>query len=102
MMSNSHTHTLTHSHTLEDAQQLDLLDPLSRYRSEFLMDDPHLIYLDGNSLGRLPLRTRERLSQVVDHEWGRRLIRGWGEGWFTAPQRIGAKIAPLIGAQPDE
>ena len=95
-------HPLSRSHSLAEAQQLDRLDPLSHYRSQFVIDDPHLIYLDGNSLGRLPLRTRARVSQVVDHEWGSRLIRGWGEGWFTAPQRIGAKIAQLIGAQPDE
>ena len=98
----SHTPTPPHSHTLEEAQTLDRRDVLSHYRSEFVIDDPALIYLDGNSLGRLPLRARARVSQVVEHEWGRRLIRGWGEGWFSAPQRIGAKIAQLIGAQPDE
>ncbi len=89
-------------YTLEQAQALDARDPLAAYRAEFVVDDPDLIYLDGNSLGRLPRRSIERASQVVAHEWGRRLIRGWGEGWFTAPQRIGAKIAQLIGAQPDE
>jgi kynureninase len=91
-----------YSHTLQEAQSLDAGDPLATYRAQFVIDDPHLIYLDGNSLGRLPLRTRKRVTQVVDHEWGNRLIRGWGEGWFSAPQRIGAKIAQLIGAQPDE
>jgi len=64
--------------------------------------EDHLIYLDGNSLGRLPRRTIERMHAVIEHEWGRRLIRSWREGWFTAPQRLGAKIAQLIGAQPDE
>jgi kynureninase len=102
MTQHSHTHTLTHSHTITEAQSLDHLDPLSPYRSHFLIDDPSLIYLDGNSLGRLPRRSLERVHDVAEHEWGRRLIRGWGEGWFTAPQRIGAKIAQLIGAQPDE
>ena len=87
---------------LSQAQSLDALDPLSHYRSEFLVDDPHLIYLDGNSLGRMPRRTLGRVQAVAEDEWGRRLIRGWGEGWFTAPQRIGAKIARLVGAQPDE
>ncbi len=89
-------------YTLDQAQALDAQDPLAVYRSHFVIDHPDLIYLDGNSLGRLPRRSIERASQVVAHEWGRRLIRGWGEGWFTAPQRIGAKIARLIGAQPDE
>src|SRR5690348_11976363 len=99
----SHTPTLPHSHTpthsLAEAYALDAQDPLARFRQEFVIDDPNLIYLDGNSLGRLPKRTIGRLAQVVEQEWGQRLIRGWGEGWFTAPQRIGAKIAQLIGAQ---
>jgi kynureninase len=82
--------------------ELDTLDPLASFRSEFLIADPDLIYLDGNSLGRMPRRTAAWLRQVAEHEWGERLIRGWGEGWFSAPQRLGAKIARLIGAQPDE
>lgn len=84
------------------ALELDDQDPLMRFRDEFVMTDPRLIYLDGNSLGRLPKRSCARLRQVIEHGWGERLIRGWGEEWFTAPQRVGAKIAPLIGAQPDE
>jgi kynureninase len=84
------------------ARELDRQDELARFRDEFVIDDPDLIYLDGNSLGRLPNRTVERLSAVVEKEWGRRLIRGWNEGWFDASQRIGAKIARVIGAQPDE
>ncbi|MDE3087926.1 MAG: kynureninase [Chloroflexota bacterium] len=90
------------AYTLEHARELDHLDPLARYRDEFVIDDPDLIYLDGNSLGRLPKRTAARVREVVEREWGQRLIRGWGEGWFDAPQRIGAKIAQLIGAQADE
>jgi kynureninase len=96
------THTLTHSHTLQEALALDQSDPLSSYRAEFVIDDPALIYLDGNSLGRMPRGTLARVNAVAQHEWGERLIRGWGEGWFTAPQRLGAKIARLIGAEPDE
>ncbi len=86
----------------EYARELDRRDPLAHFRNEFVVDDPDLIYLDGNSLGRLPKRTQARMRDVVDNEWGKRLIRGWGEGWFDAPQRLGAKIAQLIGAQPDE
>ena len=67
-----------------------------------MIDDPELIYLDGNSLGRLPKRSAARLREVVENEWGSRLIRGWNEDWFTLPQRVGAKIARLIGAQPGE
>lgn len=96
----SHTPPLPHS--LAYARELDRQDPLARFRDEFVIDDPDLIYLDGNSLGRLPRRTASRMRDVVEHEWGRRLIRGWGEGWFTAPGRIGGKIARLIGAGADE
>src|SRR5258705_2872216 len=84
------------------ARELDRQDELAHFRDEFVVDDPDLIYLDGNSLGRLPRRAAARLHAAVDHEWGQRLIRGWGEGWFGAPQRIGAKIAQLVGAAPDE
>lgn len=84
------------------ARELDRQDELARFRDEFVIDDPALIYLDGNSLGPLPKRTVERLRAVVEQEWGSRLIRGWNEGWFTATQRIGAKIAQLIGAHADE
>ena len=87
---------------LTHALNLDAHDPLARFRDEFVIDDPQMIYLDGNSLGRMPRRAAERLRQVLDREWGRRLIRGWGEGWFNAPQRIGGKIAQLIGAQAGE
>ncbi len=66
------------------------------------MNDPRLIYLDGNSLGRLPRRAAARLRRAVEQEWGERLIRGWGEGWFTAGQRIGAKLSRLVGAPADD
>lgn len=84
------------------ASALDRQDELAHFRDEFLHDDPDLIYLDGNSLGRLPKRSADRLRDVIEQEWGRRLIRGWGEGWFTLPQRIGAKIARLVGVEADE
>jgi kynureninase len=84
------------------ARELDRRDPLAHFRDEFVIDDPSLVYLDGNSLGRLPKRTGARLKEVIDDEWGRRLIRGWGEGWFTAPRRLGDKIAKLIGVDAGE
>src|SRR5450759_3920106 len=99
-MTNPHTPTLPFS--LERARALDSADPLAHFRDAFVIDDPGTIYLDGNSLGRLPKRTAARVREVVEREWGQRLIRGWGEGWFGAPQRIGAKIARLIGADADE
>jgi len=62
-----------------------------------------VIYLDGNSLGALPKATPARLEQVVTGEWGDGLIRSWNDAdWITLPQRVGAKIAPLIGAAPNE
>lgn len=88
--------------TLAHARQLDAHDPLARFRDEFVIDDPDTIYLDGNSLGRLPKRTVARLSGVVENEWGRRLVRGWVEGWMDAPARVGGKIAQLVGAKRDE
>jgi kynureninase len=84
------------------ARQLDQGDELASFRDRFTIDDPDLIYLDGNSLGRLPQATRGRIQSLVEEEWGQRLIRGWNEGWFTATERVGGKIAQLVGAQTDE
>lgn len=84
------------------AQELDARDPLAKFRDEFVIDDADTIYLDGNSLGRLPTRTRAVLHDALENQWGKRLVRGWGEGWMDASARIGGKIARLIGAQADE
>jgi kynureninase len=86
----------------EYARELDAGDELAAFRDAFVVEDKHLVYLDGNSLGRLPRATVERLRGAVEREWGGRLIRGWGDGWLEAPRRIGAKIARLVGAAPDE
>ncbi len=88
--------------TLDEARALDAADPLSAFRERFVIADPALIYLDGNSLGRLPRATADRLATVAGHGWGERLVRGWGEGWFEAPQRIGGQLAGLLGAAADE
>jgi kynureninase len=87
--------------TLEDARALDATDPLAAYRDKFALPEG-VIYLDGNSLGALPKATPATLADVATRQWGDRLIRSWNEGWIEAPQRIGAKIAPLIGAAADE
>lgn len=84
------------------AQQLDKQDDLAHFRERFVIDDPDLIYLDGNSLGRLPIATRRRLHHLIDEEWGGRLIRGWNDGWMDAAERVGSKIARLVGAKPHE
>ena len=87
--------------TLEQAQALDVTDPLGSYRAQFMCPDG-VIYLDGNSLGQLPLSTVTAGADLLNHAWGQRLIRSWNEGWIDAPQRVGAMIAPLIGAEADE
>ena len=80
------------------AESLDAQDPLAAFRSRFVIADPNLIYLDGNSLGRLAHASAERVQHLVEQEWGRDLIRGWNENWWEAPARVGGKIARLVGA----
>ncbi|MEA3184326.1 MAG: kynureninase [Ilumatobacteraceae bacterium] len=87
--------------TRDDAVALDDADLLAPFRDEFVIADPALIYLDGNSLGMLPRRTIERLERVVGDEWGGGLIRSW-DHWIDLPQRVGDRLAPLIGAAPGE
>ena len=88
--------------TLDDVRALDAADPLACCRARFRIPDG-TIYLDGNSLGALPIATAARLSEVIDHQWGTDLITSWNRhGWIDAPTRIAAKIAPLIGARPNE
>jgi kynureninase len=90
------------SMTRADALALDERDPLRPLREQFELP-PGLIYLDGNSLGVLPKATPARVQQVVQQEWGHDLIRSWNSaGWITLPQRIGDKIARLVGAGPGE
>ena len=87
---------------LERARQLDAADPLAQYRERFIRPEG-VIYLDGNSLGALPKGTPVRLAEVVLEEWGEGLIRSWNDAeWIGLPQKVGAKIAPLIGAAPHE
>lgn len=88
--------------TLDDCRALDDADRLRPLRELFVVPEG-TIYLDGNSLGALPKAAAERVRQVVAEEWGRGLIRSWNEaGWFTLPQRVGDKIARLIGARDGE
>src|SRR5215216_3923176 len=86
----------------EFAAELDQEDKLASYREQFITNDPDLIYLDGNSLGRLPKSVIERMRQAVEEEWGTDLIRGWNKGWWDSPARIGDKIASLLGAAPGQ
>ncbi len=82
----------------EAAARLDATDPLKHYRSRFLITDADLIYLDGNSLGRLPTETKDLLERVTAYEWGDRLIRSWNEGWWELQLRLGEKVRPILGS----
>ncbi|MET8577765.1 kynureninase [Streptomyces sp. NPDC005012] len=89
------------SELLSKATELDARDPLAGLRSRFVLDDA--VYLDGNSLGALPVGVAERMQDVVRRQWGELRIRSWEEsGWWTAPERVGDRIAPLIGAAPGQ
>jgi kynureninase len=88
--------------TITFAQELDAQDELAHFRQRFVIAEPNLIYLDGNSLGRLPHETGTLLQEMVAEQWGVRLIRGWNEGWLELQARVGGKIAQLIGAAADE
>lgn len=88
--------------SLAYAETLDAQDELAAFRQDFLIAEPELIYLDGNSLGRLPQQTAERLQRAVNQEWGEGLIRGWNADWYHAPTRVGDKIARLVGAAPGQ
>jgi len=74
------------------AEARDAADPLRTFRDRFVIAEDDLIYFDGNSLGRLPIATRERLRQVVDEEWGEALIRGW-DSWIELAREAGDVLA---------
>ena len=94
--------TTTRQDCRQDCLALDAQDPLAPLRDQFALPDG-VIYLDGNSLGVLPRATAARVQQVVTHEWGTDLIRSWNTaGWIELPQRVGNKIAKLVGAGENE
>ncbi|MFJ3823158.1 kynureninase [Streptomyces nodosus] len=83
------------------ARERDAADPLAAVRARFVLDEA--VYLDGNSLGALPAAVPGRMEDVVRRQWGSLRIRSWDEsGWWTAPERIGDRIAPLVGAAPGQ
>jgi kynureninase len=85
-----------------DPASLDAADPLVSFRDRFVFADPALVYLDGNSLGRLPRATVDRLGAVVGDEWGGELIRAW-DHWIDEPARVGDLLAgEILGARPGE
>ena len=88
--------------SLQDCRARDAQDLLRTLRAQFVLPDG-VIYLDGNSLGPLPKATAARVSEAVTQEWGQGLIRAWNSaGWIDAPQRVGDKIAQLVGANSGE
>ena len=99
--------TLLPALDLAQLDALDTRDPLAHKRAEFDLPGD-IIYLDGNSLGALPRRVPARLSQVATEEWGQHLIRSWtrnaeaAQDWMALPDRVAAKLAPLLGAKPCE
>ena len=84
--------------TLDEALALDAADPLAHCRERFALPDG-VIYLDGNSLGALPRAAAAAMADTVERQWGDDLIASWNKyDWIGAPQRLGDRIAPLIGA----
>ena len=87
---------------LEFAQKQDQIDPLKNFRNEFYIPDKNTIYLDGNSLGRLPLKTKQIIDETTHNQWGNELIESWNKHWYEKPAQLGNKIAGLIGASENE
>jgi kynureninase len=88
--------------TLEEAQHLDADDPLVFARERFRLPRG-IIYLDGNSLGALPAAAPAALAQTAEGQWGNDLIASWNKHcWIDWPMRIAAKLAPIVGAKPNE
>lgn len=88
--------------TLQDCRALDAADTLRELRDLFILPKG-VIYLDGNSLGVLPSAAPARVAKAIAEEWGQGLIRSWNTAsWFDLPQRLGNKVAQLVGARPGE
>ena len=84
------------------AESQDAEDQLAAFRDRFVHDDPALLYLDGNSLGPLPVRTQARIAEVIDQEWGVGKVRSWAN-WITMPRQAGDMVAEhLLGAAPGQ
>ena len=85
-----------------DARRRDQADELAAFRQRFVIAEPDLVYLLGNSLGRLPRAAEAQIREAVSSGWGERLIRGWNDGWMALPEQIGDRLALLLGAEPGE
>jgi kynureninase len=84
------------------AEALDAADELTAFRDRFVRPDRDLIYLDGNSLGPLPVRTQARIAEVVDQDWGVGMVRSW-DSWIELPRQAGDMVGHhLVGAAPGQ
>ncbi|HEV2346505.1 MAG TPA: kynureninase, partial [Actinocrinis sp.] len=83
------------------AEELDAADPLGGYRRQFMFGDPSLIYLNGNSLGALPLPVFARMQTMLREEWGTALARSW-DHWVDLPTQAGDVVGELVGAAPGQ
>lgn len=86
---------------LKQANYLDTQDVLKTFRKEFYHNSNE-IYLDGNSLGKLPVKAKDSINNVVENQWGQNLIRSWNDHWLSLSARIESKLATLLGGSPDE
>ena len=88
--------------TRDDALALDASDPLADFRRRFYIGDPDVCYLDGNSLGRLPLATIEAVNQFLTREWGNELVDGWSH-WIDEARTTGDLLGrTTLGAAPGQ
>src|SRR5262245_16351003 len=88
--------------TRRDCAALDAADPLGETRARFAPGDDGTLYFDANSVGAMPRAAPRPLDRLIG-EWQHLRRRGWSESdWLAAPQRLGAKLAPILGAAPDE
>ncbi len=86
----------------EYALELDRNDPLAHFRSRFVITDPDMCYLDGNSLGRLPHSTVIAINEYMTQEWGREVVTGWSH-WVDEAQPTGDLIGrSALGAGPGQ
>lgn len=84
------------------AHELDKNDRLKSFRNKFYIPDDNIVYLDGNSLGRLPIETKTLLQDVTEKQWGTELIESWNNHWYYKSSELGNKIAQIIGASQNE
>ena len=85
--------------TRTDMEARDAADPLRRIAQAFAPGDPGVLYFDANSIGAMPSAAEAALRRLAD-EWRRLRRRGWSDSdWLDAPLRLGARLAPVIGAE---